>query len=376
MYVTHLCIRIKAISSPSAQPSSVVRANGRARAMSFIANDAGWREHVQGCRSTDCFCRSFLLKFPEFEKLYPLDPEGSEPGTWVWFATPGGSFQWVCLACEASNKTRHLDRCTTGSGCWKASNLKRHHDSVDHRVCVATFFGRPTTVEHSVPSIDVFKEVVKAFQTGAAPSAGYELRCGHVGEDKAQRLVWCLSEADIGMKREAVKHAEVLQLIRDERHSRLHARFNCVAADDSGDATRGYLGQARDFPPSALGVTRATRAIYKDFCTKYVDPPRGAAVTPIFLEELFDHMRNITEALAIDSAENEIAAAHDMKLDTAAEPAFTPNCKFILRDACHSARRVLGRLFAACGVATLSDPTGWCWCWWSWVGASLGGLVG
>ena len=81
----------------------------------------------------------------------------------------------------------------------------------------------------------------------------------------------------------------------------------------------------------------------KDFKAQAAeDAPEGAAITPVFDNVLFDHMRLITEAIAADSAENEIVAARDLLRGS-----FLPNCKFLLRDGAHATRRVLSRCWRA-----------------------------
>ena len=215
---------------------------------------------------------------------------------------------------------------------------------------VSELLGKPIPIDVSLPSLDLFKDVFEAFQKGGSPSAGYNLPSGAIGPEKAHRMAWCLSEGDLDIRRESVRRCEVLEVMRDERHGRLHSRFSCTSASSEATHTLGYLGQARDFSPNAFGITGATKNIYKDFCTRYLDPPRGAIVEPCFLPDVYEHMRQVTEALAVDSAENEIVACRDMSTPTNGMPAFTPNNRFILRDAAHSGRRVLSRLFSACAV--------------------------
>ena len=72
---------------------------------------------------------------------------------------------------------------------------------------------------------------------------------------------------------------------------------------------------------------------------------------PQFHPDLYDHVRNQMEAISIDSAENEVVSARDMSRakEDGGEPDFK-NCVHILRDAAHSARRVLSRLFRADAV--------------------------
>ena len=64
---------------------------------------------------------------------------------------------------------------------------------------------------------------------------------------------------------------------------------------------------------------------------------------------MYAHMIQILEAISVDSASNEITAASDMSLMPLPQACqtFAPNCKHVLRDAAHSARRLLQRLWVA-----------------------------
>ena len=322
-------------------------------------SDEGRRKlssHISRCRLKGCACKSFLADIPEYEQRYPLDPTSPEPsGTWLWFATGPQDicFRWVCCACEERKRNRVLFETGPGDieeGIWKTSNLVRHANSAEHKKNVSELLGKPIPIDVSLPSLDLFKDVFEAFQKGGSPSAGYNLPSGAIGPEKAHRMAWCLSGGDLDIRRESVRRCEMLEVMRDERHGRLHSRFSCTSASSEATHTLGYLGQARDFSPSAFGITGATKKIYTDFCTRYLDPPRGAIVEPCLLPDVYEHMRQVTEALAVDSAENEIVACREMSTPTDGMPAFTPNNRFILRDATHSGRRVLSRLFSACAV--------------------------
>ena len=60
-------------------------------------------------------------------------------------------------------------------------------------------------------------------------------------------------------------------------------------------------------------------------------------------------MTQTHEAIEVGSASNEITAASDTSLMPLpqAYQTFAPNCKHVLRDAAHSARKLLQRLWAA-----------------------------
>ena len=305
------------------------------------------RDHKASCDDESCGCKLFEEYFETWSERLPLDPMA--PGdTWLWFSTgPSQSFCWVCVACHRTNFKNN-----SMSSCWKISNLLRHHNSASHLRHVAAFLGKPKSYFEglgcdtaSTQKIELFKDVFRQSHSGQAASQGYILSSGIVGVDKLNKILWCLLAADIDLKRDALRIAETLNISRDERHGRLHIRFRCTTINSVFHG--GYLGQAIGFQPDALGKTEATRGVYKAFCTKFHDPPTDAVVCPEFDEKLFDHMRKVTEAISVDSAANEIVSANDMVRGVCGEDPFTPNCKYILRDAAHSARRVLSRLWKA-----------------------------
>ena len=158
-------------------------------------------------------------------------------------------------------------------------------------------------------------------------------------------MLFCGDEAINEMRQDAIRTSDALLVMRDERHHRLHLRYRCGREVDL-QTSGGFLGQTREFKPDALGINAATKQIYRNVCTKYLNAPPSAAVKPEFDQPLFDHMCKITEAASVDSASNEVVAVKDMSWHPS-QDGFCPNCKFILRDACHSGRRVLGRLFKA-----------------------------
>ena len=159
-------------------------------------------------------------------------------------------------------------------------------------------------------------------------------------------MLWTAGEALTDIHREHIDESDTLNLSRDERQHVMHFRFRSMG--EALELHRGYLGQIKDFTSDSLGIVKATRKVFTQFCTKYANPPRNARFVEQFMEDKFRHLCNITEAISIDSAENEVCASNDTRWDPVdASGALTPNCKFLLRDAAHSARRVLGRLFSA-----------------------------
>ena len=81
------------------------------------------------------------------------------------------------------------------------------------------------------------------------------------------------------------------------------------------------------------------------------------SLSPVPLAKFYQHMCTITEAISVDSASNELTSARELcswHPDLGLK--FLSNCRFILRDVAHSARRILGRGFGADPV--LEDTLG------------------
>ena len=108
--------------------------------------------------------------------------------------------------------------------------MAQHAGPLTRKNNVAKLLGN-SVVGHSGPPISLFVELIHAFIAGAAPASGYELSSGLLDTDKAVKMLWCSSEAVADKTRHCLRLAETLNLSRDERHGRLHARFRCVGAD-------------------------------------------------------------------------------------------------------------------------------------------------
>ena len=187
-----------------------------------------------------------------------------------------------------------------------------------------------------------FKDCYRQLHAGASTMNGLTLADGTiVGRNKADDAKWLLGESLLHMKQDDVRKAETLNLFRDERQSRLHMRYRCVNSNVTEKC--GYLGQARDFAGTATGKNVATKHVFTQFCTKFADAPSHAHVEPCLDSELLNHMRNISEAISVDSAAVEVAAAKDACRSSQDSYAFLPNCKYLLYDCLHACRRILTR---------------------------------
>ena len=322
--------------------------------MALLREHHDWESllwHAKQCSNPECGCALYIKKWDIWKHRLPIDTSngsGKNQQTWLWhnLYDKNTQFQWACIVCDANRVDgKPLDRSSSVQLC----NLLQHANGEVHKKKVSATFGiqyTPRTSMLLAPPIPLFKELMHEFQLGSTPTSGYSLAHGIVSKEKAFTMLWCCGEARAELRREHIQEADTMSIARDEAHGVLHLRYGC--AGESLELHKGYLGQIRRFNCDAIGLTAATKDVYKQCCTQFLSPPKGAAVSESFSEQLYNHMCIITEAIAIDSADNEVVAASDMSW----ADDFTPNCKHILRDAAHSARRLLSRLFKA-------DPDMW-----------------
>ena len=308
-------------------------------------------EHSRSCRDASCPCKSFVKNFEHWAPLLPLCESHPEE-TWLWhrfFKREDGrvAVTWTCVACDTSGYASHHyagQRTESCSSKIRLANLQRHQESPDHLRAIADKFGLDMSSEIrnavTAPTLELFKELVEAFQKGGTTTSGFKLRTCSVSVEKANELLWCCEEAIVDTRLELISSADSTCIMRDERHHRMHLRYRIGRLGRPPRA--GFLGQSRNHKPDSIGLSEATVEIYKACCTRFSNPPRGCLLTPVFEEAAYKNLCKTTEAISIDSAENEVVAVKDMKK----LPDF-PDRVFTLRDLPHGSRRVLSRLWKA-----------------------------
>jgi hypothetical protein len=323
----------------------------------WFETSPGWDllvAHVGACTKTACGCVRFKRNFGDWSQKTKLhDDQDGDSSSWLWFTfTSQGNFRWHCIVCGDSNAEiesgRGMPLAADATQSVQISNLLTHHNSSTHLENLGKMFPQFATNDlYTVPPKQLWIDLLKAFQNSETPSHGFDLPSGRISFAKADQMLWTLNEARGDVKRDILRNAEVISVLRDERHGRMHVRARCT--DEKTDAF--YLGQSRGHNPDALGLTEATVNVVRAVCTERANPPKGAVVEPHFDKKLFVDTKNKVEGVSIDSAENEVVSARDMstrKPDGSA-PEF-PNAAHTLRDAAHSARRILGRLWKADSV--------------------------
>ena len=318
--------------------------------------------HVKRCNDPNCACADFTTAFSTLPEKHPLVLENwlvpdyvkkdSKGHTWVNASISNTSFSWNCLPCSslAGSAVRRQSKGTYEtwiSGSFKTGNLIRHQNSPSHMkaVCKLLEIECPeTTSVLKAPELSIFVAVFREFVNGRPPrEEGYKLKEGTVGYQKAMRILWLIFEAFNDKHRAAFRHSETICIMRDERKMTEHIRFRCTSSD--GALSTGFLGQIKLPDPSAIGLNQATNDAMRNICTKWRDMPQflESKMTPQLDQIAFDKLRANTEAIATDSADNEIAASRDLTVHSN----FLTSHPYILRDSAHSARRMLSRGWAA-----------------------------
>ena len=309
--------------------------------------------HCKSCSDPDCSCSLFVKQFGAGSKRLPVcGDDDATDNTWLWFTfNKYGRFRWQCIFCH---KDEQFDSDDVAKPC-QISNLLTHQTSTNHARLVEQELGESSTssaISYTAPSSTAFKELLAAFQKGDAVQGaqkGFDLKSGIIGQHKAEAMLWCLSQARDDDKREALRQADVMVIMRDERRKRMHVRFNCAGPDEASlDDKCGYLGQCSDHTPDAHGITQGTLGIFKDVCMIRDHAPRPLVAKAEFDKLLFAKSAGILEATCVDSASNEVVSVTDSsnRGPDWADAVF-PNNKHVLRDSAHSARRLLSRLYNA-----------------------------
>jgi hypothetical protein len=196
----------------------------------------------------------------------------------------------------------------------------------------------------AAPSAEQFRTCLRHFRTQCLAVAQ---PCEGVGaKHKLAKMRWCLAEAARFIWRVELRNAMAINILRDERHGRLLIRFR--SCSDDIDLHVGVIGQARNFPPSSIGITNATMGQIELFCTPLSNPPyahRDHNPEPCD-NDLVEVIRTRCLGVTTDAAENEVASIRDMQTPSAAQHAqgrpdqgLLPN-SIIIRDKTHGARRV------------------------------------
>ena len=265
-----------------------------------------------------------------------LDQARPEAGPWLVVAPAGGKWTLTCKACEALASKGMPANLAFGFGSLagpriRVSLLQRHAKTNFHKLCVARLLEGETDLTPMAPSLAAFKKVIGHVvdHSSAAHRGIDEIGAGK----KVLKMIRCCAEACQIMDMRFFKNLQSVALMRDARQGRLHIRFTAV--DSELRVRRGMLGMVSAFGTGGLAVAKATRKIVDDFATVLRGTKRAKLNSG-----LQQNILQKTQMITVDSAADEIVASEigRNRLSTVLGP-IVPNCRILLRDKAHSARR-------------------------------------
>ena len=267
-----------------------------------------------------------------------------------WVAVGGGG--WVVVAQDifAKFNIRALDQAKPYR--FKAHAMSDAHVDAVMRLINPTQSGDGLSTTKVAPMASQFTTLLGWVRKGGSLRDGIP----SVGTyKKVRRMLFTLAEGLKRVYRKWLGTAATINLLRDERHSRLFVRFRC--SDLKGVRRIGVLGQSRIVGSTATNITITTKDIIAKFCQQNygapdVDLPEADPDTED-LPELYHHIRTSIHSLTVDSAGNEVAAGENMMHASSVtahvndedgiQEAWAPHMKTIIRDKAHASRRILQR---------------------------------
>ena len=179
-----------------------------------------------------------------------------------------------------------------------------------------------------------------------------------VNREKAEKIIYCLSESLKEKTRKALKKATCIALVRDERRGRLLLRYRAV--DKQLQLHCGIIGQMKDHGTGNENLNKATEALVHQALeplSKAGEDGHGAPQEAVRtsaslsssdtqLKYLKEHCQGIlhkVQMLCVDSASDELLGGetlrHGAENDVTKYNGICPNLKIIIRDVTHAARR-------------------------------------
>lgn len=296
---------------------------------------------------SDVVCKDLPLEL--LGRAQELDGE-----TWLHTQDLDGNYGVGCSICaqllaECDKDIIAKYGITSTSGL-KPFRLKAHACSANHLAAVrrllepTDWVGVPLSQETEAPPESGFKALMAHIRKGGSLRDGLP-GVGHFRKIKSMTFV--LAEAFRRLYRQHLGQCCSINLLRDERHSRLLVRFRC--ANLQAERSIGVIGQAKVVKSTATNLTEATKSLFLDFCTKNHGVPYHPNPSEVMAldNDLLEHMCACVHALTVDAAGNEVASGENMRSSKSVTAdnakAFTPNLQVIIRDKAHASRRILER---------------------------------
>jgi len=272
----------------------------------------------------------------------------------------------ILLGCASCSK---MDSgCAFGKfrACRKLGNILRHQTSKIHQANVKLAIegsGGAVEVEPREETAPLAADYVKLWDDISKGATSYQGLSGVGKRKKLYKMRWTLKEAMKNIERRFLKTADCIAIARDESNGNLALRYKATRQKDL-ETRRGLMGVSRGHSMGSTGITNATKKLFKRCMTEgsgliYGKRQSMDTPAPTFHSDGYKKMKLTTEALAVDSASDEVRSGIQMAggIDREREIAFTPNLKALLRDKLHGARRCWDCKMASGGKgALLNNP--------------------
>ena len=266
-----------------------------------------------------------------------LVPGLATAGTWLEsIEDQHGSWNLRCVLCNkylSENRPRQL---------------RRHGQSLQHKrliqnsnllACAQDGFRAP-----SAENFQALLDHVRKSPLGQ----DVELEQNVGSRHKQRKMLWCLAEASRIVQREFLMQCKSMAVYQDARKTFLLDRWS--ASDAKLNYRFGHLWGTKLLDCHSLdasGLQQATLDGLRNMCTARMAPPQlsvGQArwTGGVLNLELLDHLRQIIEVFAADSASDEISAAHMIQrkgLIPTLQHMGLPNLRHVVRDKAHCSRR-------------------------------------
>ena len=272
--------------------------------------------------------------------------------TWLGYEIgTANNFTFGCAICKELVDVVDMD-IIARMGLSEKSQVKPYrltsHAAGDHHIGAVLRLIDPCMGNHAkdkaIPRTDEFATLVGWLRKGhsvrnGVPSIGAFRKC--------KKMYFCIAEGLKRLYRGWLASSCTINLLRDERHSRLLMRFRCGNLESQRHI--GIFGQPRITKGTATNITLVTIEALKRFCTKNFGAPFIDDLPCSVDDALFEHIRTTLRAVTVDAAGNELASAENMSSPESVVAkvkgveAFFPSLTLVIRDKAHASRRILVR---------------------------------
>lgn len=259
-----------------------------------------------------------------WEKQLLINSGKPELGSWLAGQWDQDTLQFTLICKTCVSKHGQTD-CpwTTGKKSFQLGHATKHQSSWAHKMSVAEF----TTEQEPEPaSREQLRAALQKVWEDTQKGGNFKSISGDQtgSRSKCARMTDVLGKACKLQDQEIVRQAWTMAIHQDVRQGVLCVRF-AASSLDCQKVGRGILGFCHHFGTKSEHIVEAVQEVVLDFCSC----ADGNIDT-----ELYEHICASVELIDSDGASDEQKAIRLL-----ADSLF-PNCRFLCRDATHSARRL------------------------------------